>query len=261
MYDGLHWRGSRMKMRSAVAIPARLKSSRLPEKVLVDIAGKTMLERTYDVAVQADIGPVLVLTDSEQVADTVRSFGGQVLMTGAELESGTARIASVADTIEADVVVNLQGDAPLTDPGVIAEGAREAAASQAPVTMPVYRITRPEDVQDPSVVKVIRGHDGRTLYCSRSPVPHVRDEPLLNWPESARFWGHVGLYAYSHDFLRRFEGLAVSPLERSERLEQLRWLEAGLRLHTFEVEPQGPSVDTPGQLERVRTAFLEGTLR
>lgn len=241
---------------ATVVIPARLESSRLPSKVLADIAGKTMLERTHEVASRAACGPVLVLTDAEEVADEVRSFGGEVMLTSPELESGTARIASVVDELSTEIVVNLQGDAPLTDPAVVAATAAEAARGGAPVTMPVYPMTQAEDVTDPSVVKVVRAHDGRALYCSRSPVPHVRGEPAEEWPQSASFWGHVGLYAYTRDFLRSFDHLPVSPLEHSERLEQLRWLEAGLRLHTFEVEPQGPSVDTPAQLDRVRAAFL-----
>ena len=241
-----------------VAIPARLRSSRLPRKVLADIAGRTMLRRTHDLAVASEAGPVLVLTDDDEVAQEVRGFGGDVLLTDPALESGTARIASVADRLDADIVVNLQGDAPLTDPQVVAACAREHAASGAAhVTMPVYRMRRAEDVHDPSVVKVVRAHDDRVLYCSRSPVPHVRDAAPEDWPVAASIWGHVGLYVYSSAFLHDFAELPRSPLEDTERLEQLRWLEAGLHLHTFEVQPQGPSVDTPAQLERVRAAFRD----
>jgi 3-deoxy-manno-octulosonate cytidylyltransferase (CMP-KDO synthetase) len=236
-------------------IPARLESSRLPRKVLVDIGGRTMISRTYEVAVEARCGPVLVATDSEQVAEEVRGFGGEVVMTGTEIESGTERIASIVDRIETDVVVNLQGDAPLTDPAVVTQAAREAAASDAAVTMPVYRMERAEQVHDPSVVKVVRAHDGSTLYCSRSPIPHVRGSVSDAWAETATFWGHVGLYAYARSFLEAFSELPVSGLEDAERLEQLRWLEAGRRLHTLEVEPQGPSVDNEEQLERVRDMF------
>ena len=242
-------------MSAVVVIPARLESSRLSRKVLADIGGQTMVRRTHEVAVRADCGPVLIATDSEEVAEEVSSFGGQVVMTDPALESGTARIASIVERLSAEVVVNLQGDAPLTDPAVVTASAREAAASEAPITMPVYRMRRPEDVHDPSVVKVLRGHDRRALYCSRSALPHVRDAPAEEWPEAASFWGHVGLYAYSREFLRSFPALPVSSLEQAERLEQLRWLEAGLAIHTFEVEPQGPSVDTATQLERARELF------
>ena len=241
--------------RATVAIPARLQSTRLPRKVLVDILGKPMLERTYEVAARAGVGPVLVLTDSEEVAGVVRDFGGEVMLTDPELASGTARIASVAGALETEVVVNLQGDAPLTDPGVVAACARAALESGAPITMPVYPMRHSRDVGDPNVVKVLRDHSGRTLYCSRSPVPHVREAPEADWTGHAPFWGHVGMYAYSIDFLRGFAGLPDSDLENAEKLEQLRWLQAGLHLHTFEVDPQGPSVDTDAQLEQARAMF------
>jgi 3-deoxy-D-manno-octulosonate cytidylyltransferase len=240
---------------ATVAIPARLCSSRLARKVLLDISGKTMLHRTHDAALEAACGPVVVLTDAEEVADEVRSFGGEVMMTDPSLESGTARIASVVDRLEGDVVINLQGDAPLMSPSVVSESAAQAAASGALVTMPVSPMVHVEEIHDPSVVKVARAHDGRALYCSRSPVPHVRDVDHEVWAETASFWGHPGLYAYSREFLHLFGTLAPSPLEGAERLEQLRWLEAGLHVHTFEVEPQGPSVDTLVQLERVREMF------
>ena len=244
-------------MSATVAIPARLASSRLPRKVLLDLAGKTLLRRTHEVAVAADCGPVVVLTDSEEVADEVRSFGGEVMMTDADLESGTARIASVVEELGSDVVVNLQGDAPLIEPSVVADAAAEAARTRAPVTMAVYRLTRVEDVVDPNVVKVVRAHTGRVLYCSRAAIPHVRDAPAGPPLDKAGHWGHCGIYAYTRDFLREFADLPVSPLEGAERLEQLRWLEAGLAVNSFEVPVQGPSVDTAADLQRVRIAFAE----
>jgi 3-deoxy-manno-octulosonate cytidylyltransferase (CMP-KDO synthetase) len=240
---------------ATVVIPARLASKRLARKPLVEIAGQTMVAHAHDVAVRAGCGPVLVLTDSEEVADEVRSFGGDVMMTGDHHESGTARIASIGELLSTPIVVNLQADAPLIDPDVVSEAAEQAASSRAPVTMPVYRLTREEDVRDPGVVKVVRAADGRALYCSRSPIPHVRDGGGP-WVGRANFWAHAGLYAYTGDFLRAFRELPMSSLEDAERLEQLRWLEAGLRIQTFEVAPQPPSVDTPADLERVRDLFL-----
>jgi 3-deoxy-manno-octulosonate cytidylyltransferase (CMP-KDO synthetase) len=246
---------------AAVAIPARLRSSRLARKVLCDIGGQTMLRRTYEVARDAGCGPVFILADADDVATEARSFGAAVIMTDPELDSGTARIASVIARLGADIVVNLQGDAPLTDPNVVARSVREARGSGAPITIPVERITSAGDLHDPSVVKVVRARDGRALYCSRSPVPYVRDADPDAWPRAAGFWAHVGLYAYRREFLEAFGELPPSGLEHAERLEQLRWLEAGLRLHTFEVEAQGPSVDTPADLERVRSLFTAGATR
>lgn len=248
-------------MKAVVAIPARLRSSRLPRKVLADIAGSSMLRRTYEVAVDAGCGPVVVLTDAEEVAAEGRSFGAPIIMTAPEVESGTARIASVVDLLDADVVVNLQGDAPLTDPEVLVRSVEEAERSRAPVTLPVYPIGSIREVFDPNVVKVVRGADGRALYCSRTAVPYVRDHDAGRWLRAARFWAHMGLYAYRRDFLAGFDALPPSALEQAERLEQLRWLEAGVRLHTFEVPPQGPSVDTPADLERVRATFVTGATR
>jgi 3-deoxy-manno-octulosonate cytidylyltransferase (CMP-KDO synthetase) len=246
---------------TTVAIPARLESTRLPRKVLADVGGQTLLRRTYEVAVAAGCGPVVVLTDAQEVVDEVRSFGGEAWLTDPRLASGTARIAAVAERIESAVVVNLQADAPLTDPAVVRRAAREASAGDAAVTMPVYRLVRPEDVHDPNVVKVVRARDGAVLYCSRSAIPHVRGAEPQVWPETTAFWGHVGLYAYTLEFLRRFEEMPASLLEEAERLEQLRWLEAGFRLQTFEVDPQGPSVDTPAQLEEVRSMITQGGIR
>ena len=243
---------------ATVAIPARLASSRLERKVLADIGGKTMLQRTYEVAVAAACGPVVILTDAPEVVQAARSFGAAVRMTDPALESGTARIASVVDEFVTEVVINLQGDAPIASPDVVARSAREAARVGAPVTLPVYRITNPEDVHDPDFTKVLRGHDGRVLYCSRHAVPYVRDVPPGEWPSVVPYWGPVGLYAYATDFLRSYPGLPSSRLEAVERLEQLRWLEAGIWIHSFEAEPMpGPSVNTSAQLERVRAIITE----
>jgi 3-deoxy-manno-octulosonate cytidylyltransferase (CMP-KDO synthetase) len=244
---------------TTVAIPARLASSRLPRKVLADIGGRTMLDHVHQVAVRADCGSVVVLTDAPEVAQEVAGFGGQVLMTDPGHESGTARIAAALDDLDGDVIVNLQGDAPLLDPSVVAESAEQAARSGAPVTLPVYPL-RGAEVLDPAVVKVVRTHAGRVMYCSRSVVPYVRNDPD-NWETRANFWGHAGLYAYTREFLRNFQDLPTSPLEQAERLEQLRWLQAGLYVHSFEVPEQGPSVDTPADLERARDLLLARAVR
>ncbi|HYI38530.1 MAG TPA: 3-deoxy-manno-octulosonate cytidylyltransferase [Thermoleophilaceae bacterium] len=244
-------------MSAVVAIPARLQSSRLPRKLLLDVAGRPLIQRTHDVAVAADAGPVVVLTDSREIADRVEGFGGEAVMTAGDLDSGTARIASVAERFDTDVVVNLQGDAPLTDPEVVAAAARSAQDSGAPVTMAVYPLGRAADVADPNTVKVVRARNGRVVYCSRAPIPYIRDEPVPRALDSPLHWGHSGIYAYSRGFLDEFADISASQLEEAERLEQLRWLEAGIEVRWFEVEAQGPSVDTAADLQRVRVAFAE----
>src|SRR3954454_11017968 len=156
--------------------------------MLADLHGRPLVQHTYEVAARADVGPVLVLADDDEVVDAVRGFGGDVLLTDPALESGTARIASVVDRLDAGVVVNLQGDAPLTDPDVVRRAAAEAAAGDADVTLPVYRITDAGVVHHPDVVKVVAGDGGRVLYCSRSAVPHVRDAPAAaDWVRRAAF--------------------------------------------------------------------------
>jgi 3-deoxy-manno-octulosonate cytidylyltransferase (CMP-KDO synthetase) len=245
---------------ATIAIPARLRSSRLARKVLADLGGRTMLERTHEVAVRAGCGPVVVLTDDPEVAAEVWRFGGTAMMTRPEHASGTERIAEVVDELEGDVVVNLQADAPFTDPRVVADLADQARAGGGPVTMPVHPLVAEEEVHDPSVVKVVLDRSGRVLLCSRSPVPHVR-EAAGAWIDHAPYWGHPGLYAYSRDFLAALPGLPPSPLEDAERLEQLRWLEAGVEVRAFAVAPQGPSIDTPSDLERAREALLHEVAR
>jgi 3-deoxy-manno-octulosonate cytidylyltransferase (CMP-KDO synthetase) len=243
---------------AVVAIPARLRSSRLPRKVLSDIGGRSMLERTHEIACAARCGRVVVLADAAEVMAEARSFGAAAIMTDPGLESGTARIASVVERLDADIVVNLQADAPFLDPTVVARSVREAERSAAPVAIPVAPIGSTRELLDPSVVKVIRARDGQALYFSRSPVPFVRDAAPSQWHRVAPFWAHVGLYAYHRGFLERFGTLPPSRLELAERLEQLRWLEAGVRLHTFEVEPQPRSVDTPADLEHARARIAVG---
>ena len=243
-------------MTATIAIPARLRSSRLARKVLADLGGRTMLERTHEVAVRAGCGPVVVLTDDPEVAAEVWRFGGTAMMTRPEHASGTERIAEVAPQLEGDVVVNLQADAPFTDPAVVAQLADAARTGGAPVTMPVCPLVTEEEVHDPSVVKVVLDRSGRVLLCSRSPVPHVREAAAGAWLDHAPYWGHPGLYAYSRAFLAALPGLPPSALEDAERLEQLRWLEAGVEVRAFAVAPQGPSIDTPADLERARASLL-----
>jgi 3-deoxy-manno-octulosonate cytidylyltransferase (CMP-KDO synthetase) len=243
---------------ATIAIPARLKSSRLPRKVLADIEGKSMIQRVYEAGAAADAGRVLVLTDSDEVAEDVEGFGGDVMMTSPDCVSGTARVASIADKVDTDLLVNLQGDAPLTDPSVVAQMVEEAGRSGAPVTIPVYRLEGEDSVHDPNVVKVVRTLDGRVLYCSRSPIPYVRDG-TGPWIDRALFWGHPGLYSFTREFMLNMPNLPPSPLDQAENLEQLQFLECGEFMHSFEVPKQGLTVDTTEDLEYVRQVVLSSS--
>ncbi len=237
-----------------VAIPARLKSTRFPRKVLADIHGKPMLWHVYQGVSKAErIDDVWVLTDSQEVVEAAASWGARTLMTSEECPSGTARIASVIEQLDADVVVNVQADEPLIT-GVVVDavvGALEASTIE--VATPVYPLTTVEEVLDPNVVKVVRAADGRALYFSRSPIPHVRDVAQKDWLSFSPFWGHVGVYGYRRWVLRQYGQLPEGRLEGPEKLEQLRLLEAGQGILTVEIDYRPHAVDVPGDLEVVRS--------
>ena len=240
-------------MTAIVAIPARMKSTRFPGKVLAGIQGKPMLWHVYQGASQAQlISSVWVITDSTQVYDVASSWGARVLMTSEDCPSGTARIASVAGQLEADIVVNVQGDEPLITGDVVDSLISNLQDSGADVATPVYRITNMEDVTNPNVVKVVRASDGSALYFSRSPVPYVRGLESSEWLSTTPFWGHAGVYAYRRHVLQEYLDLPEGSMERAEKLEQLRLLEAGKRLLTIEIDYRPEAVDTPEDLEKVK---------
>ena len=247
---------------SVVAVPARLESSRLPNKVLADIGGRPMLQRVLDRCAQAGTPQAVVLcTDSSQLADLARGWGFEALLTSPTCESGSERIASVAAELVArgggsadgTLIINVQGDQPFIDPAVIdamtAEFQRRTPTPE--VLTPVYRMGA-ATVHNPNVVKTLLAADGRALYFSRSAVPHVRGVDPEQWHEHATYWGHVGIYGYRADVLQRWKELPHSPLEQIEKLEQLRLIEAGIGISTFTVEGESLSVDTVEQLEQAR---------
>lgn len=240
-------------MSAIVAIPARLKSTRFPRKVLADIQGKPMLWHVYQGASKAErIGGVWVLTDSQEVVEAASSWGARALITSEECPSGTARIASVIGLLDADIVVNVQADEPLITGAVVDAVVRALEEGEAEVATPVYRLTTVEEVADPNVVKVVRAANGRALYFSRSPIPHVRDMKQKEWLSYAPFWGHVGVYGYRRKVLCQYGQLPEGLLEEAEKLEQLRLLEAGKQILTVEIDYRPHAVDVPADLEVVR---------
>lgn len=239
-----------MGARVVVIIPARYESTRLPGKPLADIDGQPMIQRVYERAAQArGVERVLVATDDTRIRDAVRGFGGDVVMTGREHRTGTDRIAEVARTLDAEVVVNVQGDLPLLDPAIVgaalAPMLADAGLPMATISTP---ITSREDFANPNVVKVVTDRDGYALYFSRSPLPCHRDGA----PSGALGHKHIGLYVYRRDFLLSFAQLTPTPLEQAEQLEQLRALEWGFRIKVTAVEAASIEVDTPRDLERAR---------
>jgi 3-deoxy-manno-octulosonate cytidylyltransferase (CMP-KDO synthetase) len=226
-------------------IPARYGSTRLPGKALKLILGKPMIQRVLECCLTARIlDSVWVATDDERIAHAVEAIGGRAIMTSPHHPSGTDRLAEAVTKIEADIVVNLQGDQPFLDAGMIEEAVQPLLDDPAlPMATLMHPIARAEDFANPSVVKVVVDRAGNALYFSRSLIPY----PRQNVPHQV--FEHVGLYVYRRDFLFTLAGLAPTPLEQIESLEQLRVLEYGYKLRVVETHAQdheftGFSVDT-----------------
>jgi 3-deoxy-manno-octulosonate cytidylyltransferase (CMP-KDO synthetase) len=244
-------------VRATAIIPARLASTRLPGKVLADIHGKPMIWHVWKRAMQvARFEAVYIATDSEVVRAAVEGWGGQVIMTSSDCRSGTERIASCLGQIEADYIVNVQGDEPLIDPLMLDK--LVACWDEAPhdLITPIFRITNHEDLCNPTIVKVVRNSRGEALYFSRAPVPFYRDAPQTEWLNCAPYWGHIGVYGYRRAALAAYMTLPISPLEGIEGLEQLRFVDAGYRFRVFETAYRSIAVDVPADLERVRELMV-----
>ena len=216
-----------------------------------------MIQRVYERAAQArGVERVLVATDDARIRDAVDGFGGEVVMTRADHRTGTDRIAEVARTLDAEVIVNVQGDLPLLDPTMVGAA---VAPLLADAGLPMATISTPissrEEFENPNVVKVVTDREGYALLFSRSPLPHHRD----GTPSGILGHKHIGLYVYRRDFLLSFAQLAPTPLEQAEQLEQLRALEWGFRIKVTSVEAASIEVDTPRDLERARAQLA--TLR
>jgi len=243
-------------LKAIIVIPARFASSRLPNKVLADIDGHPLLWHVYRRCLQAEASEVHIVTDAEVVAEKVRNWGGKVWLTDSGCASGTERIVAILDKLDADIIVNVQGDQPLIEPQLINQLIEifKKVTPQPDIVTPVCPI-EDDKIFDPNLVKVTRRHDGYALYFSRNPIPHVRDVETESWPKSTKFFGHIGIYGYRRQVLDEYYLLPNSPLEEAEKLEQLRFLQAGKSIFTFVTAHQPISVDTPVDLELVRNLF------
>lgn len=238
-------------MNPIVVIPARLASTRLPNKPLADIAGVTMIERVWRQAVAAELGPVLVAAAESDIVAVIERAGGRAILTDPALPSGSDRTFAALETADParahDVVVNLQGDLPALDPATIRAVADTLAASGADIATLAAEIDEAADFDNPNVVKAVvaweaDGRRGRALYFTRARAP-ANDGPLFH---------HIGIYAFRRAALARFVALPPSPLERREKLEQLRALEAGMTIAIGRVDAVPLSVDTQADLEKAR---------
>lgn len=239
-------------MRVAVVIPSRYGSTRFPGKPLAVIAGKPMIRHVYERAMKAaSVTEVVVATDDQRVYEEVKSFGGMVRMTSASCRSGTDRAAEVArllDLAPGDIVVNVQGDQPVFEPACLDEVTAPLLADPSiGMSTLAFKIVRESEITDPKDVKVVMDRDGFALYFSRSPIPFGRD-PGVRFPT----YKHLGVYAYTREFLERFASLPEGELESVEKLEQLRALEYGLKIKVVVTQHDSPEVDLPSDLDRIR---------
>ena len=240
-------------MKAVGIIPARYASTRLPGKPLADLGGKSVIQHTYERACQA-LDLVIVATDDRRILEAVEGFGGRARMTRPDHACGSERVAEVAASLQADVVVNIQGDEPFIDPQMI----RQALApfEHEPVVV-VTTLSRaiPDDnvLHSPGTVKVVTDLRGDALYFSRSLIPYPRHPEFCAWRE------HVGLYAYRREFLLEFVQWPPTPLEQAESLEQLRVLENGYPIRVVETDlgAGAPCIDTPEDLVRAREYLLQ----
>jgi 3-deoxy-manno-octulosonate cytidylyltransferase (CMP-KDO synthetase) len=215
-----------------------------------------MLQHVWERTCQARyLTDVVIATDDERIRAAAEDFHARVVMTRADHASGTDRVAEAASASQADIIVNVQGDEPMIDPAAIdaailglLDNDTDNAAGDVPMGTIKKRIERPADIQDPNVVKVVTDARGNALYFSRSPIPFARDGQII-------YYKHIGLYVYRRDFLLSYPDLPVGPLERAERLEQLRALENGYRIRVVETEYESLGVDTPEDWRQVAELF------
>ena len=239
-------------------IPARYASTRFPGKPLVDLGGKPMIQRTYErvMAVQG-WHRVVIATDDLQIKAVAESFGAEIIMTHADHVSGTDRCAEVLSKIGEDIdyVVNIQGDEPFIEP----EQLREVAAgfaSEAPILTLIKKIQDSETLFNTNTPKVICDEEGHALYFSRQTIPFLRGVEPSDWLNKHTFFKHIGLYAYRADILPGLSALKPTSLELAESLEQLRWIQNGIRIKAIETQFETIGIDSPEDLEKIQKMGL-----
>ncbi|MFH0924971.1 MAG: 3-deoxy-manno-octulosonate cytidylyltransferase [bacterium] len=246
-------------MKIVAIIPARYLSTRLQTKVLLDIAGKPMIGHVYERARQASlVQDVFVATDDQRIARIVTDFGGKPIMTSTSHNSGMDRVAEAVINRDIDIVVNVQGDEPLIRPEMI-DQAIAVLLEDNNILMSTLKcsIDNDVDVVDPNIVKVITDKNDFALYFSRLPLPYDRDNWKTVFHTTALHYKHIGLYVYRKDFLLNLTQLPPSPLEKIERLEQLRVLENGYKIKVLTTKYDSYSVDTEGDLKKVRKLMMK----
>lgn len=245
----------------AVIIPARYGACRFPGKPLVKIAGISMIERVVRQAEKSSLAHrIIVATEDERVSSSVRAFGGECVLTSAHHPTGTDRLAEVVQTLpDVDIVVNVQGDNPLIDPGAIDIALRPLLDDRKlDMSTVSWTIASQEEVESSQIVKVVVDNDDFALYFSRSPIPFYRDDLPF---KARKYRGHIGLYVYRRHCLLKIATLPPSTLEQIESLEQLRALTHGIKIKVVEYGSPSPSVDVPEDIAKIETILTSGSLQ
>jgi 3-deoxy-manno-octulosonate cytidylyltransferase (CMP-KDO synthetase) len=235
-------------------IPARYASSRFPGKPLADIRGKSMIQRVYEQAAQARlVQEVVVATDDSRIAEHVKGFGGKVVMTASHHPSGTDRCYEALQLLPTayQYVINIQGDEPFIDPRQIDELAAALSDGTVELATQMIPVDSHELLFDKGEVKIVLNHRNEALYFSRMPIPFIKGVDEKEWHLHHRYYRHVGMYAYRRDVLKKITQLPVSPLEKAESLEQLRWLENGYSIKCVTTTFDSHCIDTPEDIEKV----------
>ena len=235
----------------AAVIPARYASTRFPGKPLAILGGKTVIERVYQ-QVRKVVDEVYIATDDERIAQAVNDFGGRAVMTSPNHQSGTDRIEEVVEKVpvEADVIINVQGDEPFIQPSQIETLCRLFDDPQTQIATLGKPFETMEAVENPNSPKVICDLQGYAMYFSRSVIPYIRGKEQAEWLSHFPYLKHLGLYAYRREVLRKVTQLPQSPLEKAESLEQLRWLQNGYRIKVGITDVETVGIDTPDDLRR-----------
>lgn len=235
-------------------IPARYASTRFPGKPLIDIAGKTMIQRVYEQAAKCPaLSKVIVATDDNRIEEAVKKFGGEVCLTSPDHPSGTDRCAEVVEKLglKCDAVINIQGDEPFIDPQQINLVAQCFDDDRTQLATLIKKITQPEVLFNANSPKVTIDRNGFAIYFSRHPIPYVRGNEERSWLGLHVFYQHIGIYGYQREVLKEITKLQPSPLEKAESLEQLRWIENGFRIKTAVTTIDTLAIDTPDDLARI----------
>jgi len=241
-------------MISMALIPARYASTRLPAKLMLDLGGAPVIVRTYQAVMATGLfDEVYVVTDHSDIARSIESVGGKVLISTQSYDCGSDRIAAAAESLEADIILNVQGDEPFIDRESLAallDVFQKDTASQIDVASLMFVIDQPQEINNPNHVKVIVDHNNHALYFSRAPIPYVREAD-----DRAVYYQHKGVYAFRKSALCAFPGWTMGPLEKAEKIEAIRFLESGRKIKMVETKISSIGIDTQQDIEKARALW------